>query len=567
MDTTDKIIKLVNDYNYQLTPVELGKRFDLEPKKALEILKIGVDNNVFVCILEGEAEVLNIYGVKDLISKEDEKAFREIINKDYKEVEEVIIITPEERKVRELILLSMVARERGEATELMVKHITKDNYIYTTRDDIKAEMWIYSEGIYLPQGRTFIKEKCRRVLGSAHTNQFTNDVISKIEADTFISQDNFFKNNYILEVPVSNGVLNIKTKKLKPHSPKKIFFNKLPIEYDETKKCPNVLNHLSAVLKDNDDVKVILELIGYCLLKESKFEKAFMFSGFGRNGKSKTMELIKRFLGVDNCSSLGLTQINDNSFEIGELFGKMVNLSGDLSYNQLKETGMLKQLIGRDSISAKRKFLRTLFFVNHAKLIFACNELPKVYDISDGFYSKWILLDFPNQFLDKEELSKLEPKDKKNKKLINTNIINEITTPDELSGLLNMALESLSKLLESGEFSYSNRTKEVRDLWIRKSDSFSAFCIDEIIELEGSMIPKKELRIAYNKYCKKHKGDKIRMASDKEIKFTLSQMFGSFEIQPAGDSRVRNWEGIAFKSIESEKTTQKLNIIEESIKS
>ena len=90
---------------------------------------------------------------------------------------------------------------------------------------------------------------------------------------------------------------------------------------------------------------------------------------------------MKKFVGMDNCSALPLNVMNSESFSLGELFGKFVNLAGDLSYTDLKETGTLKLLVGRDPIQAKRKFKTDLNFINYSKLIFATNELPKVYDL------------------------------------------------------------------------------------------------------------------------------------------------------------------------------------------
>ncbi|MBA7703678.1 hypothetical protein ES703_112470 [subsurface metagenome] len=100
-------------------------------------------------------------------------------------------------------------RERDLAGELIVKKILKDKSIHTTRDDIKSEMWIYSEGIYIPQGRTFVKEYCRRILGYAYSGQFANKVIEKIETDTYIEQEKFFKEKYPNQLPVQNGILDI----------------------------------------------------------------------------------------------------------------------------------------------------------------------------------------------------------------------------------------------------------------------------------------------------------------------------------------------------------------------
>jgi len=441
------------------------------------------------------------------------------------------------------VLLLLLGKNKDEATELIVKEIEKNNYIYTTKDDLKSEMWIYQGGIYIPQGKSFIKEVCRKILDVAFTGHLANNVIDKIEADTYIDHDEFFKTNYPIEIPLENGVLNIITKELNSHSPNKIFFNKLPVEYNPAAECHNIVNHLKKVLKDEDDISVLLELFGYLLLKEYKIEKAFMFVGGGRNGKSKTIELMKRFLGVENCSSLPLRALNEESFSLSELFGKMANLSADLSKTDLKETGMIKALIGRDLVQAKRKFLRDLNFVNHAKMVFAANELPKIYDTTDGFWTKWVLIEFPYTFVSEKVFNTLKEEERKNCRILDPDIIKNLTTSEELSGLLNLALEHLDTLLKNRDFSYSKGTKEVKDMWIRKSDSFTAFCFDCVEEDFEGEVSKKELRTKYHEYRKKHK---VSGCSEKAIKITLENMFGASEIQKWEGNRERYWEGISL---------------------
>lgn len=550
----ENIIKHIgNDF---ICPFDFAQKFGISQEQSLEFLDLGVSYGIFNVVLEPANKFSKMFAVKEVINPDDKQKFEEILNNYFGEIKEGISLNEEETELRDEVLEKLILKQRSNASELIVRKIQRENYIYTTRDDLKSEMWIYQEGICIPQGKTFIKETCRRILGHTYSAQFVNDVVAKIEADTFIEQDEFFKNNYVWEIPVKNGILNIKTKQILPFSPKKIFFNKLPVVYDPSKTCPKITKHFETVLKGTDNAKVMFEIIGYCLLKDSKLEKAFMFSGFGRNGKTKTLELIRRFLGVENCSSLGLNQINDNSFEISELFGKMVNLAGDLSYHELKETGMLKMLISRDSISAKRKFLRILHFVNYSKLIFACNELPKIYDITDGFWTKWVLLEFPYKFITQKEMDKLPERERVNKKIINPDIIQEISTPDELSGLLNKALESLDEILQHNNFSDSKGTKETKDLWIRRSDSFMAFCFDRITEDSKSRISKKELRKEYQKYCKKHRAKGIKVSSDLGIKLTLEQMFGAYETQDY-DTKDREWNGIKFK----EEIQEKIEIV------
>ena len=461
------------------------------------------------------------------------------------EKKEKIEKNPNYNKLQKEIFTALAIKDRDTATELLVKEIEKDNFIYTTKDDIKSEMWVYKEGVYVPQGKSYIREFSRKILAETYTTQLSNAVISKIEADTFIEHDKFFNTNYVYEVPLINGILDVRTRKITEHTPEKIFFNKLPITYDADADCPAILGHLSNVLSGDSDVKVLLELFGYLLMKEYKIEKAIMFVGFGRNGKSKTIELMKRFIGPENCSSLPLRSINEESFSLCELFGKMANLAADLSKTDLKETGMIKSLIGRDTIQAKRKYLRDLNFVNYAKMIFAANELPKIYDTTDGFWTKWVLIEFPYKFVTQEVYDKALVEEKIMWKIMDPDIIEKLSSPRELSGLLNYALDGLDRLLENKDFSYSKSTKEVKDMWIRKSDSFTAFCYDHLNEDTESTISKKLLRRVYHKYRKKHK---LNSCSDKAIKITLESTFGVSESQDNSFDRI--WEGIKFVNLE-----------------
>lgn len=443
----------------------------------------------------------------------------------------------------EEVLTLLAIRKRGEATELLVEKIKQQFKIYTTRDDNRTEMWIYKKGIYVPQGKSFIREFVRKIMGQAFNNHLCNEVISKIEADTFIDSEDFFSNNHINEIPVENGILNIIDETIIPFTPSKIFFNKLPVSYQPNAQCPNIEKHLSEVLKSEDDIKVIYEIIGFLLYKDYFLEKMIMFVGNGRNGKGKTIDLIRRFIGIDNCASVPLSALTDNTFRISELFGKMTNLAGDLSNTSLKDTGMLKQTTGRDLIGAKRKFLNDIKFINYAKHVFACNDLPKVYDMSDGFWERWIVFEFPYQFIPKSEYDRLE--NKENKKILDPYHIDKISKHEELSGLLNKALEGLHRIIKNKEFSYSKGSDEIKKMWVRKADSFIAFCLDNLEEANPESMNKAELRKSYHNYCKQHK---LKGCSDKAISITLQELFGVIESRVYHDGiTTYKWEGIKFK--------------------
>lgn len=432
----------------------------------------------------------------------------------------------------------------SEATELLVSKIEENNRIYTTKDDIKSEVWIYRNGIYLPQGRSEIKIIMRDILGKWFNNYYYNQVMAKIEADTFIDMDKFFKIDYIDELPLENGILNIRTRELSGFTPEKIFFNKLPVIYNPNATCPTIDAFLNDVLSKEEDKQVFYEIGGFCLLKEYKFEKAFMFIGAGRNGKDKSLELIKRLIGIHNCCSVPLASIVPDSFIISEFHNKMANLAGEISNQDLKDASAFKSLTGRSLQSAPRKFLKPITFVNYAKFIFACNELPMVYENNKGFWDRWVVLEFPYTFIPQTELDSCQ--DKSLTKLRDESIIEKITTPDELSGLLNKFLDGLDRLLKNKGFSCTKGSDEIKQLWIRKSNSVMAFCLENIKEEYDGYISKKNFRKKYSEFCKQHK---ITPRSDYVIKRTLEDLFGSSQANK--DMGFGNWEmvweGIVWK--------------------
>jgi len=508
--------------------------------------------NSCLSIVEGIARDCNDSEIPQRLA-----AVRATFDKDEDRVKGISGLVEKEIKIEDFgelqkeVLQLVATRRDDEATEIIVKDILEKNNIYTTRDDVKSEIWVYETGIYKPNGATLIKEIVREFLGFAYTSQRANKVIAKIETDTGIDTDEFFNTKYVNEICVQNGILNLITREVSEFSPEKIFFNKLPVTYKKESKCPAIDKFFSEILTEKDDKNVLFELAGFALHKDYFIEKAFMFLGNGRNGKGKTLSLFKTFLGADNCCSVRLSQMEAQSSSLHELHNRLINLAGDLSSTSLKDTGLFKELTGRDLVQVKRKYLRDLIFTNHAKMVFACNELPRVYDLSEGFWSRWVLLDFPYKFLPKEEIENRTGQEKEFCKIQDPDIITKLTTPGELSGLLNEALDGLVRLKQTKDFSYSKGTAAIKDYWIRKSDSFTAFCLDTIEEsseggLGSSYISKKNIRKAFQQYCKKYK---LRGTSDNNIKAVLENMFGVIESRRSSSDfeKERVWEGIRFK--------------------
>jgi putative DNA primase/helicase len=82
----------------------------------------------------------------------------------------------------------------------------------------------------------------------------------------------------------------------------------------------------------------------------------------------------------------------------------------------------------------------------------------------------------------------------------------KLTRPEELSGILNWALEGLKRLMQNGfRFSYNKSVEEIEELYTRASDPVKAFLEEETVEDPNAWIVKQDLYQAYVDYVKKHK--------------------------------------------------------------
>jgi len=108
-----------------------------------------------------------------------------------------------------------------------------------------------------------------------------------------------------------------------------------------------------------------------------------------------------------------------------------------------------------------------------------------------------------------------------------------------LNGFLNFVLDGLERLERQKDFSTTLGSKEIKDLWIRKSNSVMAFCMDFVVENYDSFISKKEFRKKYSAFCKKHQ---VKSKSDYVIKRTLEEMYGASEENR--DVGMSKWEKV-----------------------
>jgi len=390
-----------------------------------------------------------------------------------------------------------------------------------------GETYVWLDGYYQRGGEVFIEKECSIRLGEEYNHHRAEEVIHYIKAQSLVK----FKEPPPELINLENGILDLKTGELKPHSSDYMFFNKVPVKYDPKADCPRIKKFLSEIVGSPSDVKVLEEIFGFCLYREYFISKAVMLVGEGENGKSTFLNLLKRFLGRKNVCSHDLHDFTTNRFSTADLRGKLANIYADVSNKTLRDTGKFKILTGGDPITAEHKYGRPFTFVNYAKLIFSANRVPETYDDSDAFFRRWLIIVFPNRFTE----DKRDPF-----------ILNKLTTPQELSGLLNLALEGLKRLLKNGRFTDSKTIEEIREDYLRKSSPIASFVMDCLETSSEDYIEKKVLYNAFLDYCRKYN---LPAPSQDTFYKKLPLYIHIEEYRPKiRGKRIRAFKGIKFTS-------------------
>jgi putative DNA primase/helicase len=354
----------------------------------------------------------------------------------------------------------------------------------TMRDNEEIYYYDTTAGLYRKFGDRIIKEYVEILHPSIKTFQ-VNEIIQKIKRRTTVDRDQFDNKTDIINV--QNGLVSIWTDELRDHTPDFLSIIQLPLVYNPKARSPNIGRFLAQVLHP-EDVLTALEVIGYTLYRSAVYEKAVMLYGSGDNGKGVFIKLIEAFVGRENCSHVPLQELDNDKFSSADLFGKLVNTFADLKSQKLLATGYFKTLVSGDSVRAQEKYGKPFSFRNCAKLIFSTNKIPDSDDKSYAYYKRWLILSFEKVF---QGMAR------------DTNLINKLTTPDELSGLLNLALISLRRLKKDNGFKEIS-VEKVKKEYEYNSNTVKAFLDDKcVIDLTAPeyYIPTVYLYNEYENFC------------------------------------------------------------------
>ncbi|MDR2203560.1 MAG: hypothetical protein LBE76_04570, partial [Nitrososphaerota archaeon] len=246
-------------------------------------------------------------------------------------------------------------------------------------------------------------------------------------------------------------------------------------------------------------------------------------------------------LGTENYSNIPIDDLDGkNRFATYPLKHSLMNFSSEPRTNRTLSIELIQSLTGEDSIEAERKGVQERFKMkNEAKLTIMGNSYPRIYNPTDAFWERILILTFPNQFTGSNQKVSIEK--------------TWLENSEDRSGILNWMLEGVKRLIENKYiFTESKSKKEIMAQVKRASDNIGAFIEEAIILDLKAVTPKADVQKHYIDYC-----GVIDSQAQPSIKLNaklLTQKGVKESRTRAGldKTQVRVWKGLSLKPLPEE---------------
>ncbi len=323
-----------------------------------------------------------------------------------------------------------------------------------------------------------------------------------------------------------NGILDLRTFELLPHSRENLMMKIVPVEYDPDAKCPRWLKFLNDIMAGNQDlVDYLQRVVGYALTGDTREQCLFLLYGTGANGKSTFLETLKTLFGeygqqADFSTFLHSDQDRVRN-DIARLLGKRYVAAIEAGAGRRLAEVLVKQLTGGDTVSARFLYKEYFEYKPTFKIFLAANSKPAIYGQDKGIWRRIRLIPFtvtiPEPEQDKDLPLKLQ---------------------EELPGILAWAVEGCKKWQEMG-LADPREVVAATDKYKAQMDILGEFIQERCILADTAQATSSALYKEYVAWCE---DNSERPLAHKTFSMRLEEK--GFE--RTRTSRARGWLGIGL---------------------
>ena len=186
-------------------------------------------------------------------------------------------------------------------------------------------------------------------------------------------------------------------------------------------------------------------------------------------------------------------------------------------------------MVSGEGVKAERKYKDPFTVKPRTKHFFSANRAPERREDDEAFWNRWLTVIFPQSV----------PRDEQN-----PDLTQELTADEELSGILNWAIEGYQRLQEQQSFTNEPRPDENREMWERDGSAVERFYRACLEESSGASVPKSEAYAAYKQFAEE-KG--LESVSKHKFTSTLTKHQGVSTTQRRKDGeKIRLYTGVGL---------------------
>ena len=264
--------------------------------------------------------------------------------------------------------------------------------------------------------------------------------------------------------------------------------SRLPIAYCTDVPEPSRWLQFLDDLLYPEDIPTLQEFIGYCLIPSNKGQRMMVIKGNGGEGKPQIGTVLESIFGT-NMKDGSIGKISENRFARADLEHILLCVDDDMKIEALKQTNYIKSIVtAQGKMDLERKGTQSYQGWMFARLLaFSNGDLQALYDRSDGFYRRQLVL---------------TAKRKNPGRIDDPNLGEKLRA--EAEGIFLWAFAGLQRLVTNNfKFTESFRILENRESARRDYNNFYSFMeSDGYIRLKAdSSISSKELYAIYRMWC------------------------------------------------------------------
>lgn len=384
----------------------------------------------------------------------------------------------------------------GEAKQAAAKLLLQKYEFLTIKEESDTDnIWRYKPdtGIYVNDGRTFIRKKLADGLDHTYSRTRVTDILHRIRSETYVDRDSLGAPEDM--ICLSDCVLDLSDPENPtplPHSPKHRFTWALNAPYDPDAKAPHFRRFLGESVRP-EDIPKLQEYAGDALRHWKQPRNLCVLLGPTDSGKGVFLRMLRSVFGEENVASETLSDLTDTRWGAYSLLRRPINLANELSTGQLECPERAKNFSGGgDTISVEDKGESKFEAMPTANHIFATNQVPQVANADAAFYNRWLFVTFPESVPTEEQDDKLDER--------------IVASDEERAGILNWLIEGYARRQERDGtgFDAERSITEKEDMWSAYGtsiDRFVATCLDADEATDADAIPKRDVYAVYKTMC------------------------------------------------------------------